>query len=1651
MTNNGKHLIQSILNETSKSSRCPFWICILIQIIANLQVTYLILQPSFNPNFNVRLVVFKLVRMIASYTVGVNIYNPPEQQIILDVILYFMFVYLLAVTGLLIYLVVECRMSKTIVHPTLSSITGIVYMLHGKIFFLPIHYMMIWKISRSSECFSVKDLGSSNCKVQYLTISIICCILNFIIGFSKEMIFYKVSGTKDPLALKSNRYFQSMLMHKLIIVIIIIFVSESELGCFVLNLFFSIIYSYILLVNIPFFNALILRVGLIFAAVHLSFSILVFAGLSKAGHRYFEILIAITASFFTKIFLSCLNISLKKISRLGFRTPEEAAHALALVKQYIAKYSTLQCKNDYSEGIMRFHGLLSHCQINPSQFDTLSSHDQNIQLYTIVLLKINDLMKAYPKSEMLTLLIAKTYMKKLKNIAKALVILNRLELSGPSIQALNSISNMYSKLEKVFENVKLTEKLESVKYFEHRDAVNKIKADMQKEISLHTKIWKELSSDKVDAYKVADFSERVDKLYKKIQKSWSIMSKKLDKSFVSPLLLYGFYLELVRKSSYESTHVIKKYYDLRKEKIHAKKSESLFSSDVAIILASVELEKIGTVLDVSSSVHSMFNTDKERFIGRNVNTILPRFIAKKHDGLIRGFSSSNRYDLDKNFESYGRTTDGHYFPLAVSLRVYPHLDRGLNIIARATKLQTKRLILITDQDGVLIDCSEDLFEIFNLTQQDLDYMKLADICPELNHIEKVFNVVYNEEEEEAVIRRRNRVGSNSPIIAGSLNVKLSEGHYRKIGSFKRFLNQSNNDIDKGEEYAQSQTTIQIRHEDSRNFLQLEQLNGSNFLHPNAEVTGKFGANSKTDIAKSFVITKKIAQELVKQYSDEIKLTFYPKRKSPDIKVDEDGIELKVNIKPFIFEGHVYKIIRFKETCTGEGEVTMTHDSNPAYQTSANHHYAELAKNDTNFGERFPTVNERSFSVMKQSMLEKTLVVDGRKEQPKVDRLNFLLCKGSEKETVDETLSRENQIQTFQGRRGSNKNLTKISKGPDDTSSIQQSSNQSTRVVKTLNELYEKRTMRPATRRTVIVVYITIALSILLASLEYFFSQKSFSEMTFASSIVDVASSRIGYSIQVWEFALILYTRSVKLRPLVQTAVTGFQANIRNYTASMLHKNRDLQDILDGANNAQLIERFFKPDMALWIPYSDQTFDSGLVNSITATKVIAQKSMFMGLYPNSVLNLNNSTDVLFLLNNTANDLLVQSQNLVSYTEDYMSKVLSQNETLLTVLLSFEVISLLFIQLSLILVVKVILDSYQRLFRALTKINPNDLIFRAAELSKAQEYLSRNIETKDFSMRVEPYLETFKTYVKLNVKKQSNIRYRENRFFLRRLATRTVRSLLSGFILVMIVMAVFLVSYMSSSSTFTSLGLYKQKLSFLHKLSYSYNMILSTFYYQTLFQNRTDFLISYKSPGVKMDEVLDFFSTANERLISLLADSDGGFSDPFVKTFLKDNFCHLLATNLLPNCIAASVSASGLLGFNSIFYEVTASYLSNYRANPTFDYASQMFVPYTAAIQPILVTAFEVVPLLKNYILNSFLSQIQEQKVKNFVVYVISVALLLCFTVIIQTVIIKQFKEIDLRIKKILKIIPFNVLKENRQFEFYLKNEFKKELSSVNQLA
>ena len=1467
-----KSLFQKILNEFSKKDTLPLWSSFLIQFITNLQITYFIFQPSLNPVNDIHLRVFKLIQIVSSYTVGMDLYNPLTSVRLITSIWYIILIYLIALCLLITYLILICH-KKMEANLTALKVTVQVSVVQSKLLFCPIHYFLIWIIFIRSKCLSYSDNGSIECGNPYLAISIILLILNFGMTFLKEVFVYQIIKTKNNLSRKNNHYFLLMLLHKTVIVIILVFVSDAKVGVFVVNLIFSLCYCYTLLTSLPFYNMLILKMTTVFAVCHSTFSIFIFLSLTKSSRRYCEILMAIVAIFFIRVALRHMEKTLQRILRLKFGNPSEAAHILVLLKQCIKDCLTIcKLKDRYLEGSIRLYGVLKLYNIeieNPDDLSDISEHYS--RLYNAILSRLHEILKRFPDSEIVSLLICKIYLKELGHKGKALSVLNKLEASKPSFQGAIAVCNIYSELDRFYKDDCSGTNLELVKYFDHRDDTDKIKESIQKEISLHIKIWKGLGQDKVNVGTISDYSLEVDNVYEKTQELWQRSHKELNKNFTAHLLMYGLYLEVVRKNSYESINILKKFYDMRRDKRdHQSRSKDLFSEEVAIILASIENDKTGIIIDTSASVVNIFAIKKDKLIGESVNNVLPRFIAKKHDSIIRRYNDQSTHGLNRNIEAYGKSRKGHYFPVKIMLRIYPYINKGLNVLAHVKRLRKGDQILILDSKGVIVDCSEGLFDIFNLSHRDLDKIDAFALCPELEEIDEAFNMVYNSEKDtqNPLINRLHTTSHNN--AEGS---KSKTGLHKNVDSLQR-------------DHVQIHTRTEIKddlvpnHSPENNRLQNIQLfdneNNISSLHPFSHAILKHGSFSNFSLQNPRVMTPIIAKEICQKYQEGSKLHFLPKKLSKTPSHKEDGIQLKVTIRPYIFDSDLYKIIKFKDAYVdGENQKPFLEAMSPMIQKSPVR--SEGKKEEGNFAERFSTLNERSFSLKRLPILPKRMIADQQaKNQIKIEKLQRMFVQDADNETASETLSRNNPIQIFQ------EFQKQIGTGEN---SSMPSSSHGLRTVKVLNELFNKKNMRPITKIAIALVYFIMLLMFLLVIITFIFTQKTFSDVRFGTTIVDTASDRLQYIVNIWEYTSILYSRAVRLRSSTTASLQVFQEMLYSNTNSLLQANSDLQNILEVSENSQLIKTFFTPNIALWIPNKNVTFDSSLTNTFTAAKVICQKSMLMAEYDQPVTQLVGQEDILFLLNNTSNDLLIQSRKQVKAVEQQMISTINTNQTFEMALFILQIFSLVFVQIALVLVVRILVLSYSKLFRVLTRINPEHQDQRLQELLLMRECFMKDIETREFTLKAEAYLERGNNHAKKGAKSKAHVRYKEDRLVFSKIIIQGLRPLIFSLVLIIIILVIFYLNYNWSTSTFDTLHQDDQKLSLIHQLSYTYNMIFAIFYTNVVFQNQTGYTISSMSPSAAFDQTLNFLSGADEKLLSLLSDPKQGIIDPFIEVYTK----------------------------------------------------------------------------------------------------------------------------------------------------------------------
>jgi len=618
-----------------------------------------------------------------------------------------------------------------------------------------------------------------------------------------------------------------------------------------------------------------------------------------------------------------------------------------------------------------------------------------------------------------------------------------------------------------------------------------------------------------------------------------------------------------------------------------------------------------------------------------------------------------------------------------------------------------------------------------------------------------------------------------------------------------------------------------------------------------------------------------------------------------------------------------------------------------------------------------------------------------------------------------------------------------------------SSHKEIRIVKALNRLFDDKSMRSSTKFAVFIVYLAMLLVIALVSLEYLFADKSSKSLRDGAMIINTASYRILDMMIAWEYLLVIYARAMNLKS--PTLKSTAQNQIRLATTDLILQTHDLQEQIQNSGQTDLLDNFFEKRYSLWIPFQYRIFEGGVVDTFIASTIISNMNLNLANFEGTASQLVGQTESLFVLNNTCNDLLLQNENQVLITEDIVDDIIQTNQALVVLLLVLEIIAIFLVIGALLFVVWVTTKPYKNLFKVLRKLNPDVISQRIAELNAVKECFDQNIEVRDFIEKAELYLDKEQRHEKIGseIVKSTKVRNYQDveNFSLASIYKRSFRILFTSIVLIIAMAICFLVVYLVSNSTFNNLKVTNDRLSLAHRLGYTFDLVVGAFYYTVISQNYTTLLWRYNSPTLEFQTTLDYLSNANEKLLEVLPDPNTGEIDPFIQNFLISDVCPFLKLqgSSLQSCQKISrTGALGLLGLNNQYYRNTNNYFNLYLEDPTFDKASDVLNDYVTAISSSLTIIPRAYEFLRSYLLEDFNKSVEDQRHESLLLYLILLIGLVVSLIVIQFATINRLQDFDIGIKIILKLIPFNMIQENRLLGFYFKTEFRKELADIRDL-
>lgn len=1060
--------------------------------------------------------------------------------------------------------------------------------------------------------------------------------------------------------------------------------------------------------------------------------------------------------------------------------------------------------------------------------------------------------------------------------------------------------------------------------------------------------------------------------------------------------MYGTYLEIVHAISNGGYTFIKKAYSSIHNKLHVYRDVmDVVTGTSAVIVASVEPDKIGKVIDASSSVKELFGTTKQALIGSNVGVVLPNIVSAKHNDLIRGGHHKllNEKNIQHSIVSYAKTLHDEYFRVQVTLHVSPLTHKGLNLVAYIRKMADYEPLMIIDMKGNIVEYSKDLGFTFNLFTK-RGFLKIENLCPSFKKINHAFATIHNDDSE-----------GNS----GTVKQKILENeNFVENNNMTSPLSPTNQRLFSGSM-------------DNETMLFQPLRNPSERVHP-ADPTIAFPVLGSMSMEE--------AQEIWESYSRNVKdLSYFP---SSD---KNSEVKYKTEIEPFFFDKKWYKIVKIKNLNRSYHEKTDTREA-ANYIPKQN-----LVSIHDGFADEFPDDEEKTEN-------------DGGGQTTDSHR-NLFTRRGGGQDTRRViatqiiTLAKQaysNDLSSEDEENG-NQNMKKLSNKSRSVITSQTSQKlTSQRVTDSLK--IEKQS--PSSKLVISMVYFAILVIIISICVHLIYTKRSLTEMQSSITLTQIVNTRLAKTIISWQAMLVLFSRAVQLRP-IDYRVPQFQALAISSSLDVIENARELAEQLDRFQKKEIVEALYAKTVNFWDPRDNTLFNDHAIDQFNANQVLLSYYMEMGRYKGSYLNLNSSRKFLFSINNTANDYLITLDRSIHDLANFFTETKNMNVKLLKVITAIEILSVLSPLILLFVILTIVIKTYSKLFHAICKINDQSLSKRIKQLEDISKLFDENLED-DVSCFNKFKSQGFRSVPNFAPKKPISANY-SRAFKIKNITVHLLKYITIAAVLIIIVIVLVAISLHRSIDDLEILQSINKKTVTVYSLSSQIRTLLPAFYFDIIFYNSTNYKIYNGAPSDALALHLETLDNSNNILLKTLVDSNNEISDPVIVDILNGDVCKYVSTEYIPNCLIGTKGRSyGLLGFNA-YYAQTCTVMKDWinTPNQTFAQGSTASGVYSTRNNNTNFALFDAYDYITNYLVGSFLEAIEEDKNEMQSMFYQNLAAVLVSMFLIRVFVITKLQVFDLGIRRILRIIPYSIIEENKVMMVFLNKTFQEELKALKQLS
>ena len=643
------------------------------------------------------------------------------------------------------------------VKPSLVELWPVLLKVHPMILFFPIHSLCI--SIQTEYChgrlhiFSLKTFNEA-----IFCCSILASIINALFALSPYLMLSDVLPTRDPLSSKDSYIDQVILYQKLLIPVLLQFLSEKSYSIWIaitMHLCMEAVKMYWYLRNLPrySFKTFIVEFHLISLTAVTSLTVLVvlFLGLSDSLHVTRESIAVYLAIIYCLTIPSAYAYSKTVLREIMFTPYERLNASKAVQKLFSLKYlkKNMTRFNHYEDRIEVNYFYFSVFKnyraytFTPSNKDKLdldfedkTMQDQMKRGY------LEQILVHFGDSTLIKLILAQFYSKNLQLYSPAIRVLSKIKSQSPKVRLSLNLIRVEIQERVLAESKTSHEGLSLYDYFETTNEEEALKLSVKKQLKLQMNFWKEVSQDKPDMSKLHSMSGDIQAFKGKINREMSyIETKPLSNYYM--FLLFGYYQIILNNAPLKARTYFSKYNtQSQRSKINMdfqdiKGLNNLIITDGFSVTLQTGPNSTGLISNCSKSIRRALGYDRSEIIGLNVGRIMTDYIASKHNAMINNYLKTGHSTFFGNIQHIFVKSKWGFLKRAVLYAgVHPFVQQEIYLSGLITILPKASEYILITPNGKIDSCTREIGQRLGIAGKSVH---ITSICREFSKINDAFN------------------------------------------------------------------------------------------------------------------------------------------------------------------------------------------------------------------------------------------------------------------------------------------------------------------------------------------------------------------------------------------------------------------------------------------------------------------------------------------------------------------------------------------------------------------------------------------------------------------------------------------------------------------------------------------------------------------------------------------------------------------------------------------------------------------------------------------------------------------------------------------------------------------------------------------------